>query len=313
MSHECNRCSRKTDMFICTTCVQGLRQQLLDLPWWLDRLVETAVGQAKLSDGGRRSKRRNVLHGDDSLASHIEKFPNENETDLEKARRQRERAALAHALSIGRVNARASDEYDRIHGTLTRWIQDLCESRGIETPILKTASGMAKWLAKHVSAIAGQEDAEQCCDDIADITKKVERIVNRPIPPRYVGPCPGEAPEQVLTKRREEDNHETRCNRELTASHKSDAVTCPQCDTTHEIEAVIAQNLEESGDKLMTIRELVDWVLPRLDEPVPERTLYRWMRNGTLEVVGRNDRGDDMVRLSDVLVIRRSKPRHAAS
>ena len=314
---ECRRCERKAQLFICNTCIDGLRKQLRELPWWLDRLAETAIGQARLSDGGRRATRRDVLHGDDTLASHIEPLRacrcDEDEAcecNVDKARKRRQRDALAHILAVGRVNARASTEYDRIQSVLVSWIREVCENRGVELPRLNTASAMALWLAKHAHEVAGQEDADRCCDEIADATKAIERIVNRPMPPRFIGPCPGEAPERVLAERREMGDHTTRCNHELTAPHNAKSVTCPQCSAVHgDVEEVIAQNFEESSDALVTVRELVDWVLPRLNKPVPQRTLEDWINREWVPDRGRNSAGARMVRLGDVLDQRAKLPR----
>ena len=307
-------------MFICTTCMENLRQQLHDLPWWLDRLMEAAVGQVRLSDGGRRVRRRGVLHGDDSLASHIEPYrPCKCKQDqctcsTKKARYHREQDALAHALAMGRSNARASDELQKIHNTLTSWVKDICETRGVELPTLHSAHSMARWLERNASAIAGQEDADRCCDDIADAIRNAERLVNRPIPPRFIGPCvTNPAPDSVLEARLAKGDTETRCNFALTANQKATEVTCPTCKQTHNVDELVGQLLSESGDTLVTVRDLVDWILPRMEKPVPERTLYRWMKTGVLETRGHNERGDAMVRLEDVLDIRDSKPRHAAS
>ena len=314
---ECRRCSRNCTLFICHTCTENLRQELRDLPWWLDRLIEAAVGQVKLSDGGRRAKRSSTLHGDDTPASHIEPYrtckceEGQCDCDTRKARRTREHDAMAHILAAGKSNARASDELQKIHNTLTHWIQGVCETRGVDTPTLHTAHGMARWLAKHAQAVAGQEDAERCCDDIAVIIKRAERIINRPIPPRYLGPCRGEAPEPVIRKRWEVEDYETRCNRALTASANAESVTCPQCESTYVIEEVIRLNLIESGDKLMTVRELVDWVLPQLDEAIPQKTLEAWIRRGWVPTRGVNAAGHQMVRLSDVREAWARRPRNA--
>lgn len=329
---ECRRCERKAQLFICTTCIDHLRSQLRDLPWWLDRLTETALGQVRLSDGGRRSTRRNVLHGDDTLASHIEplracKCDGECECDLKKARRMRGYDALNHTLAAGRVNARASRQYDKIQNSLSTTIRDMCETRGmiLVAPSLigplraheirgpgSTAAGMARWLAKHVHAIASQDGAEVFCDEMSDATKAIERIVNRPPPHRSLGPCITDpAPDDVLDKRREDGDYQTRCNMELTAGHKAKSVTCPQCKATHEdVEAVVSQNFKEMGGMNFTIRQLVDVVLPKLDEPVPQRTLERWVKCGWLEVRGNDESGVNMVRLNDVRDLRDSRPRN---
>lgn len=314
---DCKRCERKCQLFICNVCIDNLRTQLRELPWWLDRLAETALGQVKLSDGGRRTSRRDVLHGDDSLASHIEplracKCEGSCECDLGKARRKRQHDALAHALAAGRVNSRASREFDKVQNTLGTWVRDICETRGLETPRLNTASMMATWLAKHVQAVASQEDADLFCDEIIDAQRSIERIINRPPPHRSIGPCITDpAPDEVLDKRRESGDYQTRCNLELSASLKAKSVTCPQCKATHDdVELVVKQNLDEMGGMNFTIRQLVDVVLPKLDEVVPQRTLERWINYGWLEVRGVDERGANMVRLRDVRDLRDSRPRN---
>ncbi|MGQ9348930.1 hypothetical protein [Mycolicibacterium gilvum] len=315
---ECRRCERKATLYLCNYCIDTLRTQLRELPWWLDRLAETALGQAKLSDGGRRATRRDVLHGDDSLASHIEplracKCAEDAEClcNVDKARKRRERDALHHILAAGRVNARASAEYDRIQNRLGTWIRDICETRGMGLPQLNTASSMAVWLAKNVMAIAGQEDADKCCDEVADSIKAIERAVNRPPPARSIGPCITDpAPDEVLERRRDSGDMTTRCNLELSAGHKAKSVTCPRCEVTHpDVEEVLQQNIAEMGGMNFTVRQLVDVVLPKLDEPVPQRTLERWVEHGWIEVRGEL-RGAAMVRLDDVRELRRSRPRN---
>lgn len=309
---ECKRCSRKTDLFLCSTCVGNLRQKLHDLPWWLDRLMETSLGQARMGDQGRRSKRRNVLHGDDSIASHIEPFPRDSDRPATKGDHEaRRRAALRHALSAVRVNTRASDELQRIHNTLTRWVKDLCETRGLELPQLNTAAAMAKWLERHAASVAHQEDATILCDDVEDMTRNAERIVNRPVPPMIIGPCVTDpAPDEVLAKRIEAGDRETRCNRALEANKGATEVTCTQCKEVHDVEEVLAQNLDALDDQIFTVRDLVDWVLPRLDEAVPQRTLERWILGSQIEVRGFSASGAQMVLLGDVRKVRASRPRH---
>lgn len=314
---ECKRCERKCQLFICNTCIESLRTQLRELPWWLDRLAETALGQVKLSDGGRRTSRRNVLHGDDSLASHIEplracKCDGDCLCDLRKARRKRQYDALSHALAAGRINPRASHTYDKVHNTLGTWVRDICETRGVEIPVLNTASAMALWLAKHVQAVASQDDADLFCDEVVDTQRAIERIINRPPPHRSIGPCITDpAPDDVLDKRREAGDYQTRCNAELSAPHKAKSVTCPQCKAVHEdVEAVVSQNFHEMGSMNFTIRQLIDVVLPKLGELVPKRTLERWIEHGWLEVRGNDEKGANMVRLNDVRELRESRPRN---
>ncbi len=76
----------------------------------------------------------------------------------------------------------------------------------------------------------------------------------------------------------------------MAPSH-SGSIVCPQCDTAHPVADVLAHNLGELDDRNATVRELVDVVLPRLGEHVPQSTIERWIRRGRVPVRGRDARG----------------------
>lgn len=309
---DCTRCARKTDLYLCSTCIGNLRSMLHDMPWYLDRLVETAIGQARITDTGRRAKRRDVLHGDDSLAAHIEAFPRDG--DKPPTKRDllaRQRLALHHALAAGRVNGRASDLLQKIHNTLAWWIKDLCEQRGIDIPTLNTTVAMVRWLERHCSHIAHQDDGLDFINEIDDVQKSIERVINRPVAPMIIGPCVTDpAPDELLSQRAQKGDGTTRCNFALHVGKKANKVTCPQCDETHDVSDVLTRNLAELDDVLVTVRDLVDWVLPRLDEPVPQRTIERWIVKGWVPVRGQDASGANMVTIGDVRRARASRPRH---
>lgn len=309
---ECQRCARKTDLYLCSTCTGDLRKMLHELPWWIARLIETEIGQTRMGDLGRKSKRRDVLHGDDALAAHIEPFPRDSDQPAtDKDRRARQKMALRHALATGRINGRASEELQRVHNTLAWWIKDICTMRGVELPQLHTAAGMARWLKNHCDAAAHQEDGLNLIADIEEVQKSIARVVNRPVAPLVIGPCVTDpAPDGVLEKRSESGDTATRCNYALHAGKKADKVTCPQCEETHDVSDVLTKNLAELDAVLVTVRDLVDWVLPRLDEAVPQRTIERWIVKGWVEVRGHDSSGANMVTIGDVRRARASRPRH---
>lgn len=396
---KCKRCERATDLFVCKDCISELRKRLADLPWWIDRLTETAVGQANLGDGARKGERRDVLHGDDTLVSHVEPFPRDKDTTpTPRDRRDRHQAALWHALALGRVNGRASDELDRIRNALSTTIRDMCETRGLDVPEFRTrprpplvvveseaprpadqfsldsapqapagacrrcfvtlptsAAGplcddcdgapelrtpddgaadnlrvtysgrrgddthsvattarMAKWLHRHAANIALQENGAEICDEIEQVFRSITRVVNRPPEPMIIGPCITDpAPEEVLAERGRKGDNATRCGYALMASSHSGSIVCPQCDTAHPVADVLAHNLGELDDRNATVRELVDVVLPRLDEHVPQSTIERWIRRGWVPVRGRDAEGHQMVRIGDVRAVRGERPRNA--
>ncbi|WP_078324474.1 hypothetical protein [Mycobacteroides salmoniphilum] len=395
---KCKRCERATDLFVCKACVSELRKRLADLPWWLDRLTETAVGQANLGDGARKGERRDVLHGDDSLVSHVEPFPRDKDaTPTPRDHRDRHQAALWHALALGRVNGRASDELDRIGNALSTTIRDMCETRGLDVPEFRTrprplsvnelesmapavqpaldasvssrsgicarcfvtlptsANGalcddcdgaperrtpvavpsgnlrvtyagrryedtrsvttttrMAKWLHNHAGDVALQVNGAEICDEIEHVFRSAMRVVNRPPEPMTIGPCITDpAPDAVLKDRVAKGDNTTRCGYALTAPSHSGSIMCPQCETAHLVDDVLARNLGELDDRNATVRELVDVVLPRLDEHVPQSTIERWIRRGWVPLRGRDVQGHQMVRIGDVRAVRAERPRNA--
>jgi len=90
---QCQRCSgRVHDAFICRACTTELREMLEGMPRWLGFLADAAHGQTRLGESARRS-------GD--LTSPMP------------------------------VNLPASALYQQVHNTLSRIVQEICESRGV--------------------------------------------------------------------------------------------------------------------------------------------------------------------------------------
>lgn len=270
---ECQVCEAKAQTYLCRRCIDQLTDMLRGLPRFLRFLRESAMGQARLGSPQRRHR------GDEQPLSY---------------------------------NAHAAKLYDEAHTILVTWVRHLCEQRGIEVPRLRSDYSLCWWLGQNVNAIAADETAEECFGEIQDLIARIERRINRPVPPRIIGPCiTNPAPEEVLAERRDAGDHETRCNRALMVHRDAREVTCSQCHKTYQVGAVVDQLLDESGHMLFTVRELVDWILPRLEEPVPIKTLERWIRDGWVTVRGQAADGAQMVMLADVRETRRKRPRHA--
>ena len=241
---ECTICERKTDMFLCQTCVTELRTLFVGLPRFLRHLHETAYGQATLTDDGRHTRSRGYsLDGDLNVDAYGA-------------------TALAVFLSAGRCNPKAIQLLDDVRNTLGTWARHLCESRGITTYAAGTDSLLCGWLARHVSAIAADEAASECYKDISNAVVRIERQINPPIPPRLCGPCPTHTEVGV-------------CGTRLMAPPRQNTVKCPECGTLHEIDALVAKLLADVDDKNFTVQEL-SVALAALRSPVPVKTLYRW-------------------------------------
>ena len=172
----CQRCSAKCELFLCTRCTLDLRQMLTDMPWWLDRLAETSVGQARLGEpGGRRSHKTGLEKYADPKPAVDGSDGTEGDRRLE--RDLDDRKLRARLLAQGGVNAHASDLFDEVQNMLGSWVRDVCERRGVDVPHIATASRMAMWLKKHVSSLASAECALETYTDVKQAQDQMERAL----------------------------------------------------------------------------------------------------------------------------------------
>lgn len=271
---ECLRCGAKAhNAYLCPRCTTAVRQVLTDLPWWLDRLTEAAIGQTRMSDnGGRRSARRKDLDGEKSLAECIEAFPDDSEADLEKARKARAKAALAHALASGGVNARASELLAEIADSLGYWCRVLCEHRGIPMPVLRSTPRYAQWLALHIHDIAATDSANDIATDIEGHLDDIVATVNRPIRIWYLGQCPAW-----------DDKHDRACGADLRAPEGALETYCPRCHCTHSVNRLFLARIDEAERQVVTFKEIlsINRGMPA-DYRIAPRTLQHWRTTGLL-------------------------------
>jgi hypothetical protein len=315
----CQQCTSPSTLFLCQRCMDELHAILTEMPWWLDRLAETSVGQARLGEPGRRGHRSGLeKYANDKPAMDGEGTEGQRrlEQDLKDSKlRQR-------LLAQGGVNAHASDLFDDVQNMLSGWVRDVCERRGlywVEAAFIgplkanemryapQTASAMATWLGKCVPSLAAAECAKESFADIKRAAGQMERAVNRAPSPKTCGPCP------TLGHHREVDGKprfdidaesRTKCGTRLEARANAAEVRCPTCKQTHNVEALIDRLANETHYMSFTIRELVDIVLPRANEHIPRRTLYDWAAKGLMEPTGSNEEGKPKYLLADVRRLR---------
>lgn len=331
----CRQCERQAQLFLCKTCMSELRDMLNGLArgqqltngrhsaGWLENLRDAAFGQTKLGSSERRTPRyRQPLDGEKPLASQIELLPGERwetvegparlgeqwpvqipleiEIDLQGARQARERIALQHALGAARINLRASELLDYAQSILVEWIRDICETRGVTVPSVDV-DAMAMWLGRNVSAIASDEGAAVCFREIRQLVTDIERVINRPVPAQFLGPCP------TMT------NPRKRCGYRLSARREAKDVTCPQCGANHVITELVATLYVETNDYLFTLSELYSTVLPAVRQYIPLRTLQHWCARGKLQPRDYGPTGEPKYLLADVRKLRDEKPQIAAT
>lgn len=267
---QCQRCAGRAQLFLCSTCSNELREMLKGLAHgqklaggkfgsgWIENLQDAVLGRTRLGESARRSSDRTT-----PLMVHLD----------------------------------ASKLLDQVHATLIRWVQGICETRGIDCPALRfyprdfigplppdgyrghagDTRSAAIWLAKHVNAIACDESAGMCYREIKDVIDAIERMINRP-ESDYVtcGPCPA-----MLA-----DNYgQRKCNTALTAARDDAEIQCPECGTTHNVEQ-LRRHLWTGVDKwLLTYYEL-KLVIAAYGDPIPERTLRHWRATDKLKPRG---------------------------
>lgn len=288
----CQHCGAKSTLFLCNPHTVELRDMLTDLPRLAAHLAESATGQTRLGERARRG-------------------PSEE--------------------APMRVNLRASDLAGQVNATLVRWVQDLCDSHGVtyRAPVIippSWASGyepqpgeilsdyntdtakLAFWLAGHAAAIAAGDDAGMCFDEIRAHIGRILAIINRPVPPRFCGPCPAEHPTE----------HGKQCGMALMASREAADVVCPQCETAHNVEVLLARLLREVDHWRFTRKEVL-MIMTILGDKLHERQFQRWRKDGAIKPRGyrrrdgrisltkHSDDDEPVYRLSDVRSAGRAK------
>jgi hypothetical protein len=194
---------------------------------------------------------------------------------------------------MGRVNARASEQVDAARNTLTTWVRHLCETRGVTFMPPKsvgsafagplqpgwrrlardyrpTNAELCEWLAAHVKAIACDEAAGQCYEEIKTLIESIERLVNRPVPWQMLGKCTTW-----------NEHTRTACGTDLRCREGTIEITCPACRRTHNTAHLKLMMMKELEREKFTADEIIklNRRLPE-DYRISERTLRRWRKPG---------------------------------
>lgn len=306
---ECVRCGSRAQMYLCHRCTGHTRRALRDLAGLAHHLAEAAIGQTRLGDIGRHTpyRSRHELDGEATLASQIEPLPECD--DLEEARRQREQNALRKLLAAGGVNERASALHADITNMLTSWIRDLCEDRGVEWVGPGRIADMCAWLNLNFTAIAGHPAADEFSAEVDEHLGHIRRLINRPEPPRFIGPCP--SPVNHTHDNDCQRQHPHPCGTALRAPRKATTATCPECSTTHD-------DLDQLGLELLA--GVDDWWLNQTDllfamaamgNHIPTRTFREWRR--TRRIPELIVSGEPRYRIADARALLEVKPQKATT
>ena len=262
---KCQRCDAASQLYLCNRHIDELQDMLAGLPRLAGYLDESAFGQTKLGEPARRTK--------------------SDETPM-------------------RINFRASRELGQLYATLARWVQDLCEFRRMPIPaavtpgmrrdpaaldshtrVVATIATMSAWLAANVTAIASSDDAGLCYREVDRHVGRIMRIVNRPNPPRFCGPCPSTVDGIA-------------CDTRLMANRTATDVLCPTCGSIHKV-AELLDGLWERIEHMSFTTADVLLIFTALNEPLSPRTFRQWRYTKRVLPTGWFD-GEPLYRISHV-------------
>lgn len=287
MSIPCESCTAPSDLYLCERCVTELKAALLSLAHGpivagrptaglLDALDDVVTRQTCLGGGGGHRKRG------DELPDPFEPDAADSTPDKVKLTRQGQASDLLH-------------EARNKLGTIVR---DVCETRGVDVltafrvipdktfigPLLPgwkrggcnwrpTLPEIATWLATHVHSLACDESAGQWKRDVDGLVKRIEKVIDRPNPPRFCGPCIHYV------------EHNRHCGKLLYARREAIEITCPTCHTTHNIDRLTRNVEDRAGVMRFTSAEILI-IMESFGSRIPERTWRRWRKEGRVKVRG---------------------------
>lgn len=161
----------------------------------------------------------------------------------------------------------------------------------------------ALWLAENTHLIARHEHAGDCHREIQNTADTIERLVNRPIPPRYCGNCP-----TVTQDKRGEDQT---CAIPLYAKREAPEVCCWKCKTTYNVDDLIQHALNEVHDWLWSSQEVLE-IMAQIGEPISPRTWRHWRATGAIQ--SRNELGaEPKYHIEEVRYLRLTQAKTRAS
>lgn len=256
---QCQACAGRATLYLCQVCTNQLRALLGSLvtgpevngrptSGLLEDLTDVVLKRTKIGSSTGHRKRGDTV-------------PGLYEPDVENGRatRQGEAATLLGAINNG----------------LSTIARDLCETRSQDAPKL-LPTGMARWLATNVGAIASDESAGQWHGEILGYVKRIERITDRPARRVWLGPCPTW-------------NDQTRraCAADLYAPEDAIETHCRACRTTHNTNRLKLLQQNDIEREPLTWDQVLNANKWQPDEyRISERTLRNWRNTGRLKPRG---------------------------
>ncbi len=309
---NCQVCGAKSGLFLCNKHIRELSEMLTALvtggtntvrvqqgtvagggtwyveydhpmPGLLEHLADAAVGLVRMGDGGRRSP--------------------------------------GHEGAPMKGNNRAGTLLRATRSGLLLWSQRCATLTGTRhTPLDPSdIAATAMWLAGNAEKLAGSDQVGTLYADMKETIAAIERAINRPVPPRFCGPCPAQldAGHRAGCGQR----HPHACSTALMAPREAVEVMCPSCKTTHHVDTLIHRLLADVDHWRFDRRE-IELIMDTLDEHLSPRTFRHWRSTGRIRPSGfraadgrritvsrKADDDVELFRLSDVRKVRAESAR----
>lgn len=203
---------------------------------------------------------------------------------LELTRTRRRAAALEGARSSNAAlpwDDRASAVLAELKAAEVNWIQLLTEDGAVDEDWpADTIAACARWLLRHLEALARHELAGQAAYELLDIARHGWDVVDLPPERVYLGPCPV-------------------CEVDLYAEPDAGLAECSGCENVVDVATTKARLQAELDYRLVTAKEAAGY-LALLGRGVKPDTIDRWRRRGRLVAVGQDQANRWVYRFADV-------------
>lgn len=165
-------------------------------------------------------------------------------------------------------NENASEVAHDLRGTLRTWTEHICTHSTLQWPGELRSKQYAVWIDRYLVDLAKTEEAQTAADEITYVIKRVQRTIDRPEVPRFIGPCQS-ATDGITCEG-------VYCHAEQLVSQ------CLDCGVTIDIPAVRATTEEVMRAHLFDKRELLKAMVMVAKESVPRQMVDNWIRRGRL-------------------------------
>lgn len=180
------------------------------------------------------------------------------------------------------VNLGAADVARDLHNVLGTWAADIAERTG--RPLVDSSStpAIARWLLGSTATMRTHPAAAELHDEITDALARGWRVVDRPAPRHFAGPC----------------DH---CDADLYARPNAAELRCTECGTTYNATDRRAWLLDQARDQLATPSTIARALPGLLGRSVTPAMIRGYAHRGRLAPRPADAAGRNRYRVGDVI------------